>query len=419
MADFISRALEIADRGKSYKRTGSGLLEKNRELVKTAPALSALKPTPKSGHLITPLHEMEAEYTAKGNLDPWKHLDIEKLQREGASVVPLVGDNTPANAILRKIMGVPVGDVNQQGGGDYIRSEFARGDEPSGWRSRAGAAKTAQGRIAELGKEGPVYGLHTAMGLGSADSSHMMLHSIINQINHLPIKKADINKFDDEMREKFPQTKDYPKEWPGIKDTQGVHDFFYKTGNPKKPYRPGTHVSQFVQNMDSVRWRAAGFPDVGAARFANADPRLLGMPQLSTGYSATKLDPSGKLIPNTPELSHGTYEMGLPHKGYAGGFKTPIQAADIWRDTMAGMPKMISGKPVDYTVPSGKTLLQQTLMTRMPGQKVDQQMVDTVKALEEQGQRFGNYKRGGKAGNIERAMSLTSLYALGHDRDAG
>jgi hypothetical protein len=29
------------------------------------------------------------------------------------------------------------------------------------------------------------------------------------------------------------------------------------------------------------------------------------------------------------------------------------------------------------------------------------------------------YKRGGSAKNIERAMSLTSLYALGHDRDAG
>jgi hypothetical protein len=393
--DFMRRALEVAEKGGSYKRTGAGLMQKNQELVNNMPRLSGIKNTPKSGHLITPLSEMEAEYAPKKNLEPWKQFDVEKANREGATLVPLVGDNTPANAVLRSVMGVPAGDVNQQGGGDYIRSEFARGDNPTGWRNRTGAANTAMNRIREYGKEGPVVGLHMAMGLGSADSSHMLLHSVVNQINHLPIKKSDIDKFDEEMKEKFPDTKEFPMPWPGIKDTQGVHDFFYNTGNPKRPYRPGTHVSKFVQNMDSVRWRAAGFPDVGAARFANADPRLLGMPQLSSGYSATELDPAGKLVMNKEDMAHGTYEAGLPHKGYAGGFRAPVQAEDIWTTARSEMPEKIGGKPVDYQTPGGKTLFQQKLMTAMPGQKMNNQIADTIQKAAESGATFGNYKTGG------------------------
>lgn len=389
--DVVKRALEIANQGGSYTRTGAGLMQKNRELAKNEPRLTSIS----NPNLVTPFSEMEAEYAPKRNLEPWKPFDVEKANREGATLVPLVGDNTPANAVLRSIRGVPVGDVNQQGGGDYIRSEFARSDEPTGWRNRAGAAKTALNRIKEYGKEGPVYGLHMAMGLGSADSSHMMLQSVINQINHLPIKSADIAKFDDEIREKFPQTKEFPKPWPGIQDTQGVHDFFYDTGNPKKPYRPGTHISKFVQNMDSVRWRSAGFPDVGAARFANADPRLLGMPQLSTGYSATELDPNGKLVMNNGDMAHGTYEAGIPHKGYAGGFRSPVQAEKIWTQARSEMPERVRGEVADYQSPAGKTLFQQKLMTAFPGQKMNNQIADVIQKAAETGQQFGNYKRGG------------------------
>lgn len=393
--DIVRRALELSEKGGSYTRTGAGMLQRNPDLINTVPAMTQLKNTKKSGHLITPLSEMEAEFAPKHNLEPWKPFDVEKANREGATLVPMVGDNTPANTVLKSIMGVPTGNVNQQGGGDYPRSEFGEGDEKTGWRNRAGAAKTFMKRIKEYGKEGPVIGLHMAMGLGSADSSHMVLHSAINQINHLPIKKADIEKFDDEMRQKFPQNKDFPKPWPGIKDTQGVHDFFYNTGNPKKPYRPGTHVSKFMQNMDSVRWRTAGFPDVGAVRFANAHPDLLGTSQLSTGYSATEFDPNGKLVMNKEGRSHGTYEAGLPHKGYAGGFRAPVQAEKIWTTARSEMPEKIKGKPVDYQSPSGKTLFQQKLMTATPGQKMSNEIADTIQKAAESGMPFSR-KTGGR-----------------------
>ena len=420
--DIVRRALEVAEKGGSYKRTGAGLMQMNPHLISTIPALTKLKNTKKSGHLITPLSEMEAEYAPKNNLQPWKPFDVEKANREGAILVPMVGDNTPADTVLRSVMGVPTGDVDQQGGGDYPRSDFGEGEEKTGWRNRAGAAKTFLKRIKEYGKEGPVIGLHMTMGLGSADSSHMVFHSAINQINHLPIKKADIEKFDAEMREKFPAIpKKFPMEWPGILNTQAVHDFFYNTGNPKQPYRPGTHISKFIQNLDSVRWRSAGFPDIGAIRFANAHPNLLGTPQLSTGYSATEFDPTGKLVMNKEDKSHGTYEAGIPHLGYAGGFRAPVQAENIWSDARSEMPEKVKGKVVDYQSPSGKTLFQQKLMTATPGQKMNNQIADIIQKAAESEQTFGNYpkKRGGRAENIERAMSLTSLYALGHDRDAG
>ena len=410
--DMVRKALE-ASRTTGFKRTGAAMLMRDPELRENLPKMTGIDPkSSKSGHLVMPFEDMEADYVPKGNLDPWKEFDIEKAKEEGASVVPLVGDNTPANTVLRAVNGIPTGTVNQQGGGDYTRSEFARGDNPSGWRSRAIAAKTMQKKIDQYGKDGPVYGLHVAMGLGSADSSHMLLHTIINQINHLPIKNEDIRAFDEKIAKRFPNSARFPMEWPGIRNTQKVHDFFYNNGRAGN-HRPGSHVSDFIDQIDKVAEQKAGFPNVAAARFANAEPRLLGEKQLSTGYAATKLKPNADLVMNNSRIAHGTYEGGLPHEGYAGGFAAPVQASEIWRDDFAGMPKKVRGKPIDYTLPEGKTLFQQTLLTRFPAQKVDAQMADAVQAARERRARFGRYATGGTVQPTE-AQKAAGNYKKDH-----
>jgi hypothetical protein len=378
--DIVRRAMELAPKT-GFTRRGADVMARDPRLLEGAPMLTDIKPTSKSGHLITPMQEMEASYVPKGNLMPERTADIERMQREGAYIVPLVGDRTPAGTLLTGYQGKNLSDpVNQQGGPDYMRSEFAAGDDPSGWRSRLSASKRMQGAVSKLAGEGPVYGAHVAMGIKAADSSHMMLHSVLRQIPSLKIRAADLKAFDKEMREKFPHSDQFPMPWPGIKNVEKVHDFFYnQPGNVKE--RPGKHVSEFVQNMDSVRWRSKGFPDVGAARFANIDPHLIAEPQLATGASIARLDPSTKrLQPNTPERAHQTYTHGMPGT-YEGRFKAMVPGEELFRGS--------------YGLSDTPTTIQHALMTKMPAVKVDQRVVDLVKAAEEDRMKRYGFKDGG------------------------
>lgn len=386
--EMVRRALE-ASKTAGFTRTGAGLMERDPRLLEAKPKLTDLKPTAKSGHLITPFEELQADFVPKNNLMPSREADIERMQREGAYIRPLVGDKTPADTILTGYQGTPlVEPVNQQGGGDYPRSEFARTNQPTGWRSREGAAKGMQRRVGEGVPEGaPVYGAHVLMGDVAGDSSHMLLHAAINQVPNLPIQKKHIEAFDEEMRKKFPHDEKFPMPWPGILNAQGVHDFFYnqpsvvrgKKGQPdtiRYQPRPGKHVSDFVKNMDSVRWQSVGFPNIASARFANIVPELMAEKQGATGYGITQLDPGGELVANDEMRAHGTYTHGMPTRGYAGRFPALVPASEIWKEHVQNA--------------KDPTQVQQTLMTKFPAAKVDQRVVDLVRtAQEERMKRYG------------------------------
>jgi hypothetical protein len=417
---MVRAALEAA-KTSAFTRTGAGLMQRDPRLQEAQPKLTDIKPTKKSGHLITPFKDLQAEFAPKNNLSPQKYANIERMQNEGAYIRGLIGDKTPADTILLGHHGTQlVEPVDQQGGGDYARSEFSRTNQPTGWRSREGAAKSMQGRVGRDIPEGsPVYGAHVLMGEVAGDSSHMLLHAIINQVPNLPIAQKHIDAFDEEMQKKFPHDEKYPMLWPGIMNTQAVHDFFYnqpsvvrgKKGQPdilRPQPRPGKHVSDFVKNMDSVRWQSAGFPSVASARFASIHPELMAERQGATGYAITQLDPKGQLVANDDMRAHGTYTHGMPTLGYAGRFRALVPADKIWQQHVQNA--------------KDPTQVQQTLLTKFPPVKVDQRMVDLVKGAEEEQMKRYGLKRGGKAKkakNIERAMKLTSLYSLGHDRDAG
>lgn len=414
--EMVRQALESA-KTSGFTRTGAGLMQRDPRLQESQPSLSAIKPTKKSGHLITPFSELQAEFAPKNNLSPQKYADIESMQREGAYIRPLVGDKTPADTILLGHHGTGLVDpVDQQGGGDYMRSEFSRTNQPTGWRSREGASKGMQSRIGKDIPEGaPVYGAHMLMGDVAGDSSHMLLHSVINQVPNLPIAKRHIDAFDEEMRSKFPHDEKYPMPWPGIMNTKGVHDFFYSQptvvrGKGKNPDtirmqpRPGKHVSDFLKNMDSVRWQSTGFPSVASARFANIHPDLMAEPQGATGYGITKLDPKGSLVANDEMRAHGTYTHGIPTLGYAGRLRALVPASKLFEEHVRNA--------------KNPTEVQQTLMTKFPAAKVDQRVVDLVKGAEEERMKKYGFKSGGKAKNIDRALALTSVYNQKHNRDA-
>lgn len=395
--EMVRAALERS-KTEGFTRTGAGLMQRDPRLMENPPILSRIKKNPTSGHLSTPFEELYADFAPKNNLMPQKYANIEAMQREGAYIRPLIGDKTPANTILLGYQGTPlVEPVDQQGGADYARStEFALTNQPTGWRSRESAAKSMQRRVgADIPEGAIVYGAHTMMGDTAGDSSHMLLHAITRQVPNLQIADKHIQAFDEEMQKKFPADDKFPMPWPGIMNTDKVHDFFYrqpsivKGKNGKESVRlqarPGSDVSKFVQNVDSVRWQKAGFPNVASARFASIAPEFFAESQGATGAAITRLDPKGRLIPNDEMRAHGTYTHGLPTLGYAGRFPALVPASELWKEYLTNAKNLPQ--------------VQQMLMTKFPAVKVDQRVVDLVRrAQEERMKRYG-FNTGGAVVN--------------------
>ena len=66
---LVRQALEAA-KTSGFTRTGAGLMKRDPRLQTAQPKLSDVKPTKKSGHLITPFEELQAEFAPKNNLSP-------------------------------------------------------------------------------------------------------------------------------------------------------------------------------------------------------------------------------------------------------------------------------------------------------------------------------------------------------------
>lgn len=338
-----------------------------------------------------PLEEMESTAIQKGFMLPRKEADIEEMQRRKARIFPFLGDLSPADQILLKSGQTSlINPSEQQGGSDFMRSEFAKGSDPAAYGNRIGAAKTLAKKIASQTPEGtPAIGTHVAMGLGSVDSSHHAYEPILRMIPNSPIAQKHIDEFDAMMHEALPPTKKYPMAWPGIMNTAEAEQFFAG--------RPGTHASFFAKKIDSSKWQKAGFPDIGEVRFSASTPELLGAPRLSTGHSFSQVEPSGRVVTN-PDLKHKTYPALIPSEGegYLGGSSTPIPAKLMFSDFYKTMKtKDKSGKAIDYDSPAGQTLFQQSLMTKVPYQDATQEWLDNIMEDRRQKQEQG-FKKGGK-----------------------
>ena len=338
-----------------------------------------------------PLEEMESTAIQKGFMLPRKEADIEGMQRRKARIFPFLGDLSPADQILLKSGQTSlINPSEQQGGSDFMRSEFAKGSDPAAYGNRIGAAKTLAKKIASQTPEGtPAIGTHVAMGLGSVDSSHHAYEPILRMIPNSPIAQKHIDEFDAMMHEALPPTKKYPMAWPGIMNTEEAEQFFAG--------RPGTHASFFAKKIDSSKWQKAGFPDIGEVRFSASTPELLGAPRLSTGHAFSQVEPSGRVI-TKPDLKHKTYPALIPSEGegYLGGSSTPIPAKLMFSDFYKTMKtKDKSGKEIDYDSPAGQTLFQQSLMTKVPYQDATQEWLDNIMEDRRQKQERG-FKKGGK-----------------------
>ena len=365
----LAAAREPAAAAAPLTRRGSDLIARDPRLTGDKLELS------ERGDL---LPNVEYRYTRKDDLAPWRELTPEDLYRERAYIAPALGDRSPGNMIIDEINGMRLArPVDTQGGGDFQRANL-----DAAWANREAAAKNLMNKIAgQTSDDAPVYMSHTLMGLDSVDSSHMMAQALLRQIS---TNKGNIDKAAAEKVDGFISR--HIKNWPGILNTEAVEQFLMREKTP------GTYSSILAKALDKAGPRKGGFPDVGAARFAVTDPRLLSADQLASGYTFSRLNPRGALF--RKERPHETYPVNLPSagEGYAGGFRNQVPAEVMFSDWARGM------KAVDKNNnPLTPTMKQQALMTQVPVQRANQEWLDTVMSYIEANPRKWGYRKGGLA----------------------
>jgi len=289
------------------------------------------------------------------------------------------------------------------------------------WANSLGHTTSFNRIINEAAKKGPVYGVYTPMGPESADQAYHMFDALMAQVDKDAISKEDAKEFDDMLkagrhasdpndRQKFA---DAMEGWPGILNPKEASEFAKKL--------PGIHRKAVVQKMDLAGLAKKGFPNVGLTRAAITDPDLLKTPGNMMGHRIVEFHPNQGPA-EEKAFKHLTYQEATPGK-YVGDVPL-VQRQYAMPDVMEQMTSRTDWAKPGLVVhpysdqPSGRSTVRKMFEEQKQTQPVNQRMLDSVMTGLERQKGYG-MKSGGKAKNIERAMSLTSLYALGHDRDAG
>lgn len=289
------------------------------------------------------------------------------------------------------------------------------------WANAEGSTTAFDRMIREAAEKGPVFGMYAPMGPTAVDSSHNMFDALMAQVDKGKISKADAKEFDDLVRagRHMENPKDTQngaeamKGWPGILNAKEASEFARKL--------PGSHRSGFVKTMAKGSWRDKGFPDVGMTRAAITDPELLKTPGNMIGHRVVRLNPEGGTT-NETAFSHSTYKSAIPGE-YVGDIPLAQRhyALPDVTENIASNPKYTEKGLFIHpysTNPNGRNSYANMIELYKQSQPLNQRQLDSTMTGLERQKGYG-LKAGGKVKNIERALSLTSLYSLGHDRDAG
>jgi hypothetical protein len=310
-------------------------------------------------NLRMPVSEMQFGIQDVGSMQPARVIDIADLQNQYIS--PAFWDRTRADGLLTSIgdeeLSAP---VPLQGGADFMRTEGGiMASEPDAMTRKANALS----RIAEETGETPLLA-YTAMAAQAGDFSRMMSDAVMGQIRPSMANRIDpkaVEQYDNFVRSRI------DKDWPGILSENASN---YVAG------MPGTRRRELWQAMDKTSYRDAGFPDVGMARIAITDPRLLDAQAFDTGLTIGRPDPSFE-VTATPENIHATYGGRIGGE-YVGGLLSNVPGEMVWRDFFNA--RRASGA-------SPATDQRSFMMSPGVNQLIDQQMVDEISRYLERLQR--------------------------------
>lgn len=297
-----------------------------------------------------PIDEMTFGISEKGDLAPASTIDIADL--EGRVLIPAFGDRTRAGGLLSSIDGEELlKPVDLQGGADFMRSQGGIwASEPKEMSKKAKYIAQA----AQDAQDAPVLA-YTAMGAQAGDFSRMMSDAVMGQIRPSMANMVEpeaVARYDEYVR------KAVDPNWPGILSPEAA-DYI--------PNMTGTDRRLLWQEMGKGAYRDAGFPDVGAARIAITDPRLLEAQPFDTGLTFGSVDVSAPLTETTPDI-HSTYRSQI-HGDYLGGLLGSVPGEMVWRD-------FFNARRAAGASPSSDQ--RSFMMTPSIKQKVDGQMVEEV-----------------------------------------
>jgi len=295
--------------------------------------------------LTKPLEEMTATY--KGTPKPSKLVTPAELQ--GGTIIPAIGDRSIAGRQLTGVGGQRFGKpVELQGGPGYMGEHAGRG---SIWAAGGGIPTRLENLVRKIEQETgkPVYMAYSAMGHRSVDFAHHMSDTLSEMMKTAKITKKSAAEFDKAMRTPRPGYQEQPiKDWPGVQSA-GLRKYLRDAG--------GNVRNKFAQVMDSKKYADAGFPNVGEARKAVIDPRLLHEPTGASGLEIGR--PTLERLPS----GHGTYPTGMSGE-HMGTLGASVPREKMFRDRFAEIAA--SRSP------------ERKFSMALPTQKVDQQLVDVL-----------------------------------------
>ena len=257
------------------------------------------------------------------------------ILKPGDVFVPLFGDRTSAGRKIYEINGNPLAEpIVTEGGPQYMLNQqgqiWASGKPIiSGLANKAEAALQASEKAGY--KDPSAYGIYVPMGRKSGDFSTHTAETILGMLPSAKITKQSADQFDEVVREKLP-------DFPGINSPE-LPSYLLSPGAGKRRI-------VFSQTMDAKDWKLAGFPDVGVARMATTDPRLITTPDYHGGYMVGKIDRS-KPVMATPDLDHRSYPVALKGE-YVGSIPEGIHKDLIFPNWTDYYDRVMNPERVNY-----------------------------------------------------------------------
>jgi len=296
-----------------------------------------------------------------------EQVGIESMKDKVA--IGILGDPSITGRELESVGDIRLGLSSPQHGGPF----YGMGDEEKFWASGKGAAQKVQNLAEEAGKQydTDVLGKYIMMGPEGLNYALHFADANLQAIDTSKMTKRQIEEFNKLIRRGSPDSGPRPS-FPGIEDK--VDAYLQFAIDPKLRI----HFNSLMQ-MPTVT-EAFNLPSGQDIRFAITEPALRDLERGVAGMSIGQMRPGAELT----QSLHPTYEMDIPGK-FLGSSKYPIPYELMFPDTV----KAIRSNPRQAPHEFG------SLGMVGPRQIIDQQMIDEIKAYEEQIRKLTGKKKGG------------------------
>jgi hypothetical protein len=295
-------------------------------------------------------------------------VDIEALK--GKAMIGILGDPSITGRELESVGDVRLESPAPQHGGPL----YGMGQEDDVfWASGKGAAQKVQNLAEEVSKQygTDVLGKYIMMGPEGLNYAQHFADANLQAIDLSRMTKRQVEQFNNLVRKGSPNSGPRPS-FPGIEDKEGAYLHMAFDPELRKHFNALMQMSTVTDKFN--------LPNGQDIRFAITEPLLRDLERGVTGMSIGEMRPGRELT----HSAHPTYEMDIPGK-FMGMSKYPVPYELMFPDTVKSIRENPRQAPHEFG----------SLGMVGPRQVIDQQMIDELKAYEEQIRKLTGKKKGG------------------------